>query len=122
MKKQGGGTRRRNEEGRIQGGSCGGHGRELLEVAADRAAAPVSESDQQVVREAIAEGMTELDEREREIISSHFGLGGRSGALTLEQIGQRFGVTKERIRQIERRALGRLREVLAPSLAEALPD
>jgi RNA polymerase primary sigma factor len=80
------------------------------------------ESDRQHVRAAIAAGMEELDEREREIVSGHFGLGGRHGSLTLEQLGQRFGVTKERVRQIERRALARLREVLAPSLAETLAD
>ena len=57
------------------------------------------------VREAIAEGMQSLTDREREIVSSHFGLGGEGGTLTLDQLGQRFGVTKERIRQIEKRAL-----------------
>jgi RNA polymerase sigma factor (sigma-70 family) len=95
---------------------------EVLDVAADPQEAPASEGDRQHVRKAIEAGMNELDEREREIVSSHFGLGGRSGALTLEQLGQRFGVTKERIRQIEQRALARLREVLAPSLAEVLAD
>ena len=74
------------------------------------------------MRKVIASGMNELNEREREIVSSHFGLGTRGGVLTLEQLGQRFGVTKERIRQIEQRALGHLREVLAPSLVDALAD
>jgi DNA-directed RNA polymerase sigma subunit (sigma70/sigma32) len=40
--------------------------------------------------------------------------------MTLQQLGARFGVTKERVRQLERRALLRLREVLGPSLAEAI--
>ncbi len=95
---------------------------ELLDAKADHHPAPASKSDRQHVRKAIAEGIGELDEREREIVSSHFGLGGKCGALTLEQLGQRFGVTKERIRQIEQRALARLREVLAPSLVEAIAD
>jgi len=95
---------------------------EVLEAAPDRQVESTSESDRDRVRELITAGMDELDEREREIVSSHFGLGGRVGTLTLEQLGQRFGVTKERIRQIERRALARLREVLAPSLVEALAD
>lgn len=95
---------------------------EMLESAPDHRAAPASEGDRQHIRAAIAAGLGELDKREREVVSSHFGLGGRNGSLTLEQIGQRFGVTKERIRQIEQRALARLREVLAPSLVEALPD
>ena len=93
---------------------------ELLDAAPDCRAAPACPSDRRRLREAIAAGMNVLDEREREVVSGHFGLGSREGALTLEQLGQRFGVTKERIRQIERRALARLREVLAPSLADAL--
>ncbi|MGB2987134.1 MAG: sigma-70 family RNA polymerase sigma factor [Phycisphaerae bacterium] len=93
---------------------------EVLDAMADHRPEPVSESDRKRVRELIAAGMNELDEREREIVSSHFGLGSKSGALTLEQLGQRFGVTKERIRQIEQRALAHLRDLLAPSLADAL--
>jgi RNA polymerase sigma factor (sigma-70 family) len=93
---------------------------EVLEAASDHRPQPASESDRQRVRELITAGMSELDEREREIVSSHFGLGHRGGALTLEQLGQRFGVTKERVRQIEQRALNRLRELLAPSLAETI--
>ena len=95
---------------------------EVLDSVADDRSVPVCESDKRRVRELIAAGINELDDREREIVSSHFGLGGRSGALTLEQLGQRFGVTKERIRQIEHRALSRLRELLAPSLVHALGE
>jgi len=54
------------------------------------------------------------------VVSNHFGLEKPGTSLTLEEIGKRFGVTKERVRQIERRALARLREVLAPSLADAI--
>lgn len=92
----------------------------LLEQAADHRAAPASPSDRLRVRELIDDGLNELNEREREIVRGHFGLVGDDGPQTLEQIGKRFGVTKERIRQIEQRALARLREVLAPSLIDAL--
>jgi RNA polymerase primary sigma factor len=95
---------------------------EALEAVADRREAEASETDRRKVRELITAGLGELDEREREIVSSHFGLGGHNGVLTLEQLGQRFGVTKERIRQIEQRALGRLRQLLSPGLREALAD
>jgi RNA polymerase sigma factor (sigma-70 family) len=95
---------------------------EIIAGAADGHSAPASESDRQHVRELIAAGMNELSKREREIVDSRFGLGGQSRTLTLEQLGRRFGVTKERIRQIERRALARLREVLAPSLVDAIAD
>lgn len=48
-----------------------------------------------------------LNEREREIMNLRYGLDG-SGDLTLEAIGQRLGVTRERIRQIEARVLNKI--------------
>ena len=60
---------------------------ELLHAAADPAEAPAHESDRKKVRELIAVGLTELDDREREIVAGHFGLGRNGGALTLEQLG-----------------------------------
>ncbi len=95
---------------------------EILATEANRQPEPVSESDREHVRKLIASGMNELGEREREIVAGHFGLGTKGTPLTLEQLGKRFGVTKERVRQIEQRALARLREVLAPSLVDALTD
>lgn len=93
---------------------------ELLHQAPDQGDAPKSESDRSRVRELIQEGLATLPAREQEIVAGHFGLNGDDGPMTLEQIGKRFGVTKERIRQIEHRALQRLRETLSPSLIEAL--
>jgi RNA polymerase primary sigma factor len=52
-----------------------------------------------------------LDEREREIINARFGLSGEKPE-TLEQVGQRFGVTRERIRQLQNIALSKLRRTL----------
>jgi len=92
----------------------------VLETAADRSAEPVHAGDRERVKELITAGMQELTDREREVVSNHFGLEKPGTSLTLEEIGKRFGVTKERVRQIERRALARLREVLAPSLADAI--
>ncbi len=95
---------------------------ELLEAAPDQTEEQVSKSDRDRMRAAIADGLSVLDDREREIVSSHFGLGQNGNALTLEQLGQRFGVTKERIRQIEKRALVRLRDVLPASLLDVIPQ
>ena len=50
-----------------------------------------------------------LDERERQIIVGRFGLDHSREPLTLKEVGEELGVTKERIRQIEARALSKLR-------------
>ncbi|MFQ5494665.1 MAG: sigma-70 family RNA polymerase sigma factor, partial [Phycisphaerae bacterium] len=95
---------------------------ELLHATADHRPAAPHGSDRKRIREIIAAALTGLSEREREVVRGHFGLGGRDTVLTLDQLGRRFGVTKERIRQIEQKALSRLRATLSPSLADALPD
>jgi len=92
----------------------------VLETAPERSADQVFAGDSERVKELIAVGMRELTEREREVVSHHFGLVNPDASLTLEQLGRRFGVTKERVRQIEQRALARLREILAPSLRDAI--
>ncbi len=53
-----------------------------------------------------------LDERERRIIDERFGLSGRK-ALTLEEVGVEFGVTRERIRQLQNSALTKMRNALS---------
>ena len=53
-----------------------------------------------------------LDERERRIIDERFGLDGRQ-ALTLEEVGREFGVTRERIRQLQNTALTKMRRALS---------
>lgn len=89
-----------------------------LELAEDQTPQTVNPSDHQKVRELIADALRSLDDREREIVTRHFGLQRDQESVTLEALGQRFGVTKERIRQIEKGALSQLREVLCPSLVE----
>jgi RNA polymerase primary sigma factor len=61
--------------------------------------------------EAIMRILNRLDERERNIILYRFGLNQETEPQTLEQLGGRFGVTKERIRQLEARALSKLRSI-----------
>lgn len=92
----------------------------LLDNTEDTTTEEVHASDRSRVRELLEAGMEELSDREREIVRNHFGLATEGQTMTLEQLGKRFGVTKERIRQIEKRALTQLREVLSPTLAEAL--
>jgi RNA polymerase primary sigma factor len=59
--------------------------------------------------EALERALDTLPEREAEILRLYYGLG-QPHSLTLEEIGGRFGLTRERIRQLKERALGRLRE------------
>lgn len=63
-------------------------------------------------REAIVGILDELTDREREIINFRFGLATGTEPQTLEQVGTRFGVTKERIRQLEARALSKMRKIV----------
>lgn len=71
-----------------------------------------------LLHEQIEEMLDALSEREREVLHFRFGLeDGRS--YTLEEVGKRFGVTRERIRQIEAKALRKLRH---PSRSKKLKD
>jgi len=59
-----------------------------------------------------------LDEREREILRMRFGLD-RGEPRTLDEVGERFSLTRERIRQIEARAMSKLRH---PALEQNAHD
>lgn len=56
-----------------------------------------------------------LDRRSRKILALRFGLGGDGEGLTLTEVGEGLGVSRERVRQIERAALDELREMLSAS-------
>ena len=61
-------------------------------------------------KEALDGILGQLEDRERAIITHRYGLNRGSEPETLEQVGARFGVTKERIRQIEKRALSKAKK------------
>ena len=61
------------------------------------------------LRAALERMLATLADREREILRQRYGLDDHGQPQTLEQIGQRFGVSKERIRQLESRAMTKLR-------------
>ncbi len=71
-----------------------------------------------ITRDAVEKALSLLSAREAQVIKFRFGIGGGS-PQTLEQVGQHFGVTRERIRQIEAKALKKLRE---PKTAYQLRD
>ena len=74
----------------------------------ENAESPEDEAAQNELLERIDEVLGSLSEREEQVIRMRFGID-NGDVHTLEQIGRRFGVSRERIRQIEERALNRLR-------------
>ena len=74
----------------------------------DQALDPEHETGQVLREEALMSLLGELTERERGVIVSRYGLGGEE-PVTLDVLGKRHGVTRERIRQIEALAIERLR-------------
>ena len=91
----------------------------LGDFIADRnAVAPGEKAVSHSLKEHICDILETLNEREEEVIKSRFGID-REAGLTLEEVGRKFGVTRERVRQIEAKALFRLRH---PSRAKRLQD
>ena len=82
------------------------------------AAAPAEEAAKVLLKSAITEALGELNERERKVVRMRFGLD--DGEMhTLEEVGREFGVTRERIRQIESKTLAKLRH---PARSQRLKD
>ncbi|MEO6912922.1 MAG: RNA polymerase sigma factor RpoD [Candidatus Baltobacteraceae bacterium] len=82
------------------------------------AVAPAEAASVMLLKEKMADVLQNLTERERKVLVLRFGL--EDGhQRTLEEVGQGFGVTRERIRQIEAKALRKLRH---PSRGKALKD
>ena len=69
-------------------------------------------------RGAIEEALEELNDRERQVVRLRFGLDDGQ-VRTLEEVGREFGVTRERIRQIESKTLAKLRH---PTRSQRLRD
>ena len=77
-------------------------------VADDGVIEPFEEASEHLQREGVRKALDVLPERERQVIELRYGLAGVE-PLTLEQVGQAFGVTRERIRQIENNTLKKLK-------------
>ena len=81
----------------------------LLDVIPDQATEePDKELQMDSLQEEVAAALDTLKDREREVIRMYFGIG-ESYALTLNEIGEEFGLTRERVRQIKEKAIRRLR-------------
>jgi RNA polymerase primary sigma factor len=80
-----------------------------LGIEVTRAMEPDRHNANQLLKEQLAEIISTLSEREQKIIKLRFGIGG-GRPHTLEEVGAEFSVTRERIRQIEAKALSKLRK------------
>jgi len=88
----------------------GDDGISIYEVTADeQAAAPGDRMETDCRNEMLEQWMDKLSEQEREVVRMRYGLGGFGEVQTLEMIGQHMNVTRERIRQIQVKALKKLR-------------
>ena len=76
-------------------------------VADETVEEPFEAATENLQREDIQTALDSLPERERQVIELRFGLGGEQ-PRTLEEVGREFGVTRERIRQIENNTLKKL--------------
>lgn len=82
----------------------------LAEIIADPLQlSPLEEISHGLLRDDLSEALSHLTPRERNILQLRYGLTGEP-ALTLEQIGQRLSLTRERVRQLEGEALKKLRD------------
>jgi RNA polymerase primary sigma factor len=79
-------------------------------VADDGITEPFEEASEHLQREGVHKALNVLPERERQVIELRYGLSGME-PLTLEEVGQAFGVTRERIRQIENNTLKKLKQL-----------
>lgn len=87
-------------------------------IADDKQVSPYEATSKQMLRENIEEVLSALSDREAKVLKMRFGLQGNK-TMTLEEVGKKFGVTRERIRQIEAKALRKLKH---PSRRKKLQD
>jgi RNA polymerase primary sigma factor len=84
---------------------------ELGDFVADEAVLePFEEASEHLQKEGVRKALDALPERERQVIELRYGLSGAE-PLTLEEVGKTFGVTRERIRQIENNTLKKLQRL-----------
>jgi RNA polymerase primary sigma factor len=90
-------------------------------IADERTQSPARLDAPELLRERLATVLATLSEREREIISLRYGMAD-GYTYTLEEVGRRFNVTRERIRQIEAKAINKLRHPSRSGLLDGFID
>jgi RNA polymerase sigma factor (sigma-70 family) len=86
---------------------------------------PVCDDPEMVVGRLLSQAESLLDEREHQILLERFGLGGRNKeGRTLREIASDLGISKERVRQLQMKALEKLRQILDPEYLnqDCLPE
>ena len=84
----------------------------------ERELSPIDQASKQLLKDHLDEVLSTLSDREARVLKLRFGLEGNK-QMTLEEVGRVFGVTRERIRQIEAKALRKLKH---PSRRKKLQD
>jgi len=96
---------------------------EVLDASPGHRSDPTIQLAAQRRREDQVSGIMErLTDRERQIISSRFGIGSGREPMTLKDVGVELGVSKERVRQIEARAMQKLREAAVNARLDSISD
>ena len=85
---------------------------EVLDTAAGLQTYDPNEVNLGELRESLDAMMARLSPRERTILMAHYGLNTQGQAATFDALGHKLGISKERVRQIETKALGKLREIM----------
>jgi RNA polymerase sigma factor (sigma-70 family) len=104
--------------GRQAAGLAGGdeNQRDLLAAVPDTR--HVARHESMFDREQVDHLLSRLDDRERRVVLAHYGLDhSPDGPATYEQVGERLGLSKQRVRQIEQSALAKLRQSVEPTLS-----
>ena len=94
----------------------------FMDFMEDSVSPPVdSLIDEVSIPEYVKDALYILDEKEREIVQMRFGIGS-DATCTLDEIGRKFGLTRERIRQIEKKALKKIRDSESAPALRSLID
>jgi RNA polymerase primary sigma factor len=80
------------------------------DLIAGESAEPSEEVHVSLAEDAVRQAVETLPERERDVVKLRYGMNGDRDPKSLEEIGRELGITRERVRQIESQALGRLAE------------